>query len=177
MAETASGKFTEIIFVRFQRGEDLRQGLLKVIKEKNIKTGAVLSITGALEKATLQRFSQVGDPTIMTEVIEVAGPLEASGHGIIGQIESPAFGKTPFGPAKDLVDGEPYLHLHITVTSAEQTVCGHLLDGSPVRSIEPVSHFIAILGRIDGVIVKMIGEPGAKDKPGSFHMRNELVQL
>ena len=53
MAETASGKFTEIIFVRFQWGEDLRQGLLKVIKEKNIKTGAVLSITGALDKTTL----------------------------------------------------------------------------------------------------------------------------
>jgi len=177
MAVTVSGKLSEIIFVRFQRGEDLRQGLLRAIKEKEIKTGVVISITGALEKATLQRFRKVGDPGVSTEIIEVPGPLEASGHGIIGQIESPALGKTPFGPGKDLVDGEPYLHVHITVTSAEQTVCGHLLDGSPVRSIEPVSHFIAILGRTDGVMVKMIGEPGPADKPGSFRMRNELAQL
>lgn len=177
MATSASGMLSEIIFVRFHRGEDLRQGLLRVIKERDIKTGVVISITGALEKATLQKFREIGSPTISTEIIEIMGPLEASGHGIIGQVESLALGKTPFGPGQDLIDGEPYLHVHITVTSAEQTVCGHLLDGCPVRSKEPVSHFICILARTDGVLVKMIGEPGPEGKPGSFSMRNELVQL
>ena len=71
MASTVSGKISEIIFAHFEPGEDLRQGLMAVIKERDIKSGVVLSVTGALERATLQRASGVGEPTIPLELIEV----------------------------------------------------------------------------------------------------------
>jgi predicted DNA-binding protein with PD1-like motif len=175
MALTVSGKLIEIIFARFEPGEDLRRGLLAVIKEKDIKSGVVLSITGALERATVQRFQQVGEPSIPVELVEVPGPLEVSGHGIIGQVEAPAFGDTVFGVGDDFIHGEPYLHVHLTATSTKETVCGHLMDGSPVRSIHTVSHFTVVLGRIEGAMVKMLGEPGPE--PGSYRLTHELVQL
>ena len=175
MVSTVSGKLSEIIFARFEPGEDLRQGLLAVIKQKEIKSGVVLSITGALERAIVQHFRGVGEPSISVELIEVPGPLEVSGHGIIGQVEAPAFGDTSFGVGDDFVHGEPYLHVHLTATSAKETVCGHLMDGSLVRSIHPTSHFTVVLGRIEGAMVKMLGEPGPE--PGAFRLSHELVQF
>ena len=174
MVSAVSGRLTEIIFARFEPGEDLRQGLLRVIKEQNVKSGVVLSIAGALEHAVLQHFSEIGEASIPIGIIEVQGPLEVSGHGIIGQVEAPGFGDTPFD-WEGYVHGEPYIHVHLTVTSARETVCGHLMDGTTVRSLHPVSHFTIAIGRVEGAMIKMQGEPGAK--PGSFRMGHELVQL
>ena len=174
MASTISGKLSEIILVRFEPQEDVRQGLLAVIKQKEIKSGVILSITGALERATLHRFRQVGEASITTKTIEFPGPMEASGQGIIGQVESPAFGKTPFGTGHEFVHGDPYLHVHLTVTSAKETICGHLSDGSIVRSMHPISHFAVVIGRIEGAMIKMTGEPGTE--PGTFRMGHELTQ-
>ena len=175
MVSTVSGRISEIIFARFGPHEDLRQGLLAVIKEKDIKSGIVLSITGALERAVLQHASGVGEPTIPFELMEIQGPLEVSGHGIIGQVEAPAFGDSKFGLGDDFAHGEPYTHVHLTVTSAKETVCGHLMDGCPIRSNYPASHFTIILGRIEGAMIKMLGEPGPE--PGSFIIGHELVQF
>ncbi len=175
MATTLSGKISEVIFARFDPHEDLRQGLMKIIKEKNIKSGIVLSITGALEKATLEHASGVGEPTIPLEIIKVQGPLEVSGHGIIGQVEAPEFGKSVFGLGDDFIHGEPYLHVHITVTSAKETICGHLLDGCTVRGNHPISHFTIILGRIEGAGVKMVGTRG--HKPGEVILAHELIKV
>ena len=175
MSLTVSGKLSEIIFARLEPGEDLRRGLLAVIKEKDIKSGVILSITGALERATLQRFPRLGEGDVVIELVSVPGPLEVSGHGIIGQVEAPDYGDAPFGVGDDFVHGEPYLHVHLIVTSTNETICGHLMDGSPVRSSHLVSHFTVIIGRIEGAMVKMVGEPG----PGSVSSRlhHELVQF
>ena len=175
MATTVSGRISEIIFARFEPHEDLRQGLIKIIKEKDIKSGIVLSITGALEKATLQHASGVGEPTIPLEIIHVQGPLEVSGHGIIGEVEAPEFSDSVLGLGEHFLHGDPYLHVHLTVTSAKETLCGHLLDGCTVRSNHPVSHFTIILGRIEGAILKMACKRG--NKPGSLIVAHELVQL
>jgi len=174
---TVSGKFSEIIFARFDPGEDLRQGLMRVIKEKNIKSGVVLSITGALAQATLEHFHQLGDATVPIGTIEVPGPLEVSGHGLIGEVDAPAFGKAPFGVGDDFIHGEPYLHVHLTVNSAKETICGHLLDGCPIRERpgSPQSHFTIVIGRIEGAMIKMVGEPGPE--PGSFTLGHELMQF
>ena len=175
MVSTLSGKLSEIIFAHFEPGEDLRQGLLRVIKKKGIKSGVILSIAGALEHATLHRTLPVGTASLRCELVEVPGPVEISGNGLIGQVEAPAFGDTGFDLAGDFVHGEPYLHVHLTVSSAAETVCGHLMDGCPVRSFDPVSHFTVILGRIEGAMVKLVGEPGTE--PGSFQMGHHLVQF
>ena len=84
------------------------------------------------------------------------------------------FGDIPF-KREGFVDGEPYLHVHLNVTSAKEKVCGHLVDGSPVCSLHPVSHFTIAIGRVEGAMVKMLGEPSAKLSP--FLMGRDLVQL
>ena len=174
MAITIAGSFSEIIFARFDVGEDLRLGLLKVIKEKDIKSGVVLSIVGALENARMHRFRAVGDPSIKTDAVELRGPLEVSGHGIIGEFDAPQFGSTPFNKEGTFIHGEPYLHVHLTATSAEQTICGHLMNGSIVRSLHPTSHFTVIIGKIAGAGIKMVGEP----LPGGrVRFGHELVHL
>jgi predicted DNA-binding protein with PD1-like motif len=175
MVTTVSGRISEIIFARFEPHEDLRQGLIRIIQEKGIKSGIVLSITGALEKATLQHPSGVGEPTIPLKIIQVQGPLEVSGHGIIGQIEAPEFDDPVLGLGEDFLHGAPYLHVHLTVTSAKETICGHLLDGCTVRSNYPVSHFTIILGRIEGAVLKMACKHGNKPRP--LIVAHELVQL
>ena len=176
MAETISGRLSDIILAHFKPHEDLRKGLMEVIKKEDIKSGVVLSITGALENATLQHASAVGPPTTVPfELINVPGPLEVSGHGIIGLVEAPTFGNKVFGLGDDFINGEPYIHVHLTVTSATQTICGHLMDGCLVRSIHASSHFTIILGRIEGAMIKMMGESGKE--PGSFIIGHKLVKL
>ncbi|MDO8569018.1 MAG: DNA-binding protein [Dehalococcoidales bacterium] len=173
MPSIVSGKLTEIIYARLEPHEDLRPAIIRIIKEKQIKSGVVLSITGALEYATLQHFHEVGAPTIPMGTIKVPGPLEASGHGIIGIVDAPAFGKKPF-TMDEFVHGEPYLHVHLTVTSAKETVCGHLMPGTPIRAIHPTSHFTIVLAKVEGAQIKLTGEPG--HEPGAMHFGHELVQ-
>jgi predicted DNA-binding protein with PD1-like motif len=175
MVATVSGKLSEIILAHFEPGEDLYQGLIRVIKEKDIKSGVILSITGSLEKATLHRNRTEATADLRGEWVEVTGPVEVSGNGLIGQVEAPGFGDTGFDLGGIFVHEEPYLHVHITVSSAKETVCGHLHEGSPVKSFDPVSHFTVVLGRIEGAMVKLQGEPG--DEPGSFRMGHHLVQF
>ena len=173
MASTISGKFGEIIFARLEPREDLRQGLLRVIKEKDIKSGVILSITGALEKARVHRFLEVGAPTVQVGIIDVPGPLEASGHGIIGRFEAPEFGEAPVVFGEAMGHDEPYLHVHLTLASAKETVCGHLLDGTTIRSNYPKSHFTVIIARIEGAMLKMMVAPGTE--PGKIDIGHELV--
>jgi predicted DNA-binding protein with PD1-like motif len=175
MATTVSGKLTEIILARFDPHEDLRQGLMKIIKGNKMRSGMVLSVTGALEKAVLEHPSGVGPPTIPLKVIQVQGPMEVTGHGFFGEVDAPAFGKNVFGLGDDFIHAEPYLHVHLVVTSAKETICGHLLDGCLVRANHPISHFTVVLARIEGAMVKMVGKPGAE--PGAAVTWNELVNF
>lgn len=170
-----SGRLGEIILIRFDPHQDLRQGLLQAIREQGIRSGLVLSITGAVERATLQHAHAVGPPDTSFGLIEIPGPLEISGHGMIGQVDAPAFGTRAFGLGDDFVHGEPYLHVHVTVTSAKDTFCGHLMDGTPVCSIYDTSHFTVALARVEGAMIKMLGAPGVA--PGSFTIGHELVSI
>ena len=173
MASTISGKLGEIIFARLDPKEDLRQGLLRVIKEQDIKSGVILSITGALEKARVHRFLEVGLPTVQVGIHDVPGPMEASGHGIIGRFGAPDFDEAPVLFGEAMGHGEPYLHVHLTLASAKETVCGHLLDGTIIRSNYPTSHFTVIIARIEGAMLKMMVSPG--EEPGKIDIGHELV--
>jgi predicted DNA-binding protein with PD1-like motif len=147
------GRMGRVIVTRLEPNEDLLEAIRGVVKRSDIKAGVVLSITGALTKAVFQKFmpgqSQIG-------VVQIDGPMEVSGHGVIGQVVAPQRGKEPFGVG-GYVDGEPYVHVHVTVTTATQTVCGHLMPGCTVRSNHPVSHFTIFIAEIDGVALELQG--------------------
>ena len=141
------GKLTEVIYVRLDPKQDLLEAIKQAAKENNIKTGLVMDITGSLTKARVQRFPHNPDAAsanVRIEVVELQGPVEATGHGIIGMTSGS-------GGIGEYVDGEPYVHVHVVLTTAGETVCGHLMPGTFIRSHLDVSHFTIVLGKVEGV--------------------------
>ncbi len=167
------GHMGRVIVTRLEPNEDLLIALGNIVKEHNIRSGVVLSITGGLNKAVIQHFiegqEQIG-------VIEISGPLEASGHGIVGWVDAPGAGKAPFGVGR-YVDGEPYVHVHITLTSPHLTICGHLMPGTTIRSKHRVSHFTVMVAEVEGAALNLkvdVTEEKEYKGRGVYH---ELVKL
>lgn len=152
------GQWGRAVVVQLDPEADLLDSILTIAREQNIRTGVVSSITGAISRARLQHFSlDQGKSSDIIDVIEMDGPLECSGHGIIGMVNAPEMGSTPFGVGR-YVHGTPYVHVHLTVTSHRGTICGHLMHGCPVWSKHPVSHFTIILAEVTGVNFEMTAE-------------------
>src|ERR1700733_16268166 len=120
MPRHVGGSIKEIIYAQFDPGEDLLEGIRQVAIGRDITTGVVLSITGSVTQARLSWFPTPGpvDETA-TKVFDIPGPLEVSGHGILG---------------RNAGDGSPYVHVHLAVTTGEHAVMGHLEPGTLVRS-------------------------------------------
>jgi predicted DNA-binding protein with PD1-like motif len=162
------GRMGRTVVTRLEKNEDLLKAIRNVVSRHDIRAGVVHSITGSLVHAVLQKFVE-GQKII--GLIELDGQMEISGHGIVGKIVSPETGKRPFGVGR-YVDGEPYVHVHITVQTPTQTVCGHLMEGCLVRSVHEISHFTIMVSEIEGVELRMRGAPG--EAGGLYH---ELVPI
>lgn len=168
-----AARIPEIIVARLEPEEDLFKGIQQICRERNIKTGVILSITGALKRARLERFPATdanGVEVQHTQLVEIEGPLEASGHGIIGEVYAPEFGDKPFGTGR-YVHGEVYLHIHVVVTSANETICGHVVEGCPVWSKHAISHFTIMIAPLEGVALKLAMDMAAQKigAPSIYH--------
>ncbi|MBI2906655.1 MAG: DNA-binding protein [Chloroflexi bacterium] len=171
MATHYSGKISEVIYAHMDPGEDLVKSIFNICKECDIQTGLVMSITGALQHTRILVFTPTSVTKHETEVIDIPGEVEISGHGILGRVYAPEMGSTPFSNP-GYVHGEPYLHIHATCTSAHQTLCGHLLEGTLVSTRHPKSHFTIVLGKVEGVKLQMTCDPAverAHFSKGIFH--------
>lgn len=154
MTKIVSGTISRVVYARLEPGADLLASIQDVIRAENIRTGLILDLTGGLQKARLQHNMELGDPNTKVSVVEIPGPMEASGSGIIGR----SLGNGGVGNYRD---GEPYIHCHITINSAVQTFMGHLMEGCTIRSPHNVSHFTIVLGEVAGVELDMVsGGPG-----------------
>jgi predicted DNA-binding protein with PD1-like motif len=179
------GKLDEVIYARLERGEDLLHALWDICRQNDVRTGVLLDVTGSLDNARIMRIPEhPRDDNFGVDFVDVPGPLEVSGHGIIGMgwvldksVTPPHFPgglDTGFGPAGFLGHEAPYLHVHITVSSSTQTVCGHLLEGSYTgRDDKNIvnasrSHFTVAIGKVSGAILR-----ATWDETGYFH---DLVQ-
>ncbi len=80
-----SGKIEEIIFARFQPGEDILQALYEICVEKDIKTGVILDGSGSAVNFTYQHFP-VNPKMAPTNVVigTMEGKCEISLQGTIG---------------------------------------------------------------------------------------------
>ncbi|MGX7680826.1 PCC domain-containing protein [Jatrophihabitans sp. DSM 45814] len=162
MPKVVSGDIERVIYARFDAGADLLLSLREVIKSENITTGLILDLTGALNVARLQHFKELGDPESKVSVVEIPGPMEASGGGIIGRCVGT-------GGVGGYVDGEPYVHCHLTVNSSVHTFMGHLMEGTIIRAPHygrgnTKSHFTVVLGQVRGVDLQMVsGGPGSEN--------------
>ena len=162
-----------VVVTRLEPNEDLLDAITNIVRRHRIRAGVVLSITGAINKAVLQHFAsgqqQIG-------VVEAQGPMEVSGHGIVGWVVAPERGKKPFGVGR-YVDGEPYVHVHVTVTTATETICGHLMKGCTVRSLHPTSHFTIMVAEIYGVALNLRGEEDNGSEGRPFRGYHELCRM
>jgi predicted DNA-binding protein with PD1-like motif len=168
MTSEVVGRMGRVYMTRLGKNEDLLQAIYGVVRRSGMKAGVVLSITGALTHAVLQKFMK-GEKAI--GVTEFDGDMEVSGHGIVGWVSAPERGKEPFGVGR-YVNGEPYAHVHLTVTTADQTLCGHLMEGCRVRSNHAISHFTIMIAELEGAELRMRSDP---DHPGGLY--HELVEL
>jgi len=162
------GRTGRVIVARLEKDEDLLLALREVVKRSGMKSGVVLSITGALMHAVVQKFVS-GQSAI--GVVELEGPMEVSGHGIVGWVSSPERGKEPFGVGR-YIDGEPYVHVHVTITTPAQTLCGHLMEGCTVRSHHAISHFTIVVAEIEGAALNMRSDPHG----GLYHELKRVPQ-
>ena len=178
-----TGTWGKPIVARLAPNADVLEACRAIARENNITSGVVLSIVGALDRAVLQTFAEEGAPK--SRAVEIEGPVEAHGSGIIGIVDAPLRGATPFGrggPTRGdmeagyggYVHGEPYVHLHMTVTVGELTVSGHVMPGCIVRSHHPISHITVMIAPIEGVVLKHStdGTPEA-GQVGVYHVLEE----
>lgn len=169
------GQLGPVVLAQLDPHGDLLESIREVARTNGIRAGVVLSITGALEYAVLQKFEEGKDNTQAIGVVEIDGPMEASGHGVIGIVDAPNRGETPFGIGK-YQHGEPYVHVHLTVTTATKTLCGHLMEGCRVRSNHPVSHFTIMIAPIEQAELKLTidGSPES-GRRGVYHVLESIA--
>ena len=171
------GTWGRAFVVQLEPGADLLESITTIAREQKIRTGVVSTITGAISRATLQHFSQNQDEAAnLIDVMHIDGPLECSGHGIIGEVSAPEMGSRPFGVGK-YVHGTPYVHVHLTVTSHRETICGHLMPGCFVWSKHPISHFTIMLAEVNGVSLEMTSDASLEASGagrGLFHRISQL---
>lgn len=184
-----NGKIEEVIYARLERGEDFLRALWDICKQNDVKTGILLDATGTLDNVRLMRFPnpprEAEGDYIGIDFVNIEGPLEVSGHGIIGMGWVPDNlpppqgitgnpNDTGFGAAGFQGHETPYFHVHITVSNAFETVCGHLLEGSHTSTDKKnivhagLSHFTVAIAKVSGVVLR-----ATQDKTGFYH---ELVR-
>lgn len=112
--EIREGNLGRVIVVRFDDGEDLAEGVIKVAKDKNIKAGVAFFI-GALRKAEVVAGPK--EPVIPPEPFwyKFSDGREIAGIGTIFWM-----------------DGEPKLHLHSTMGREEKVVLGCIRKQSEI---------------------------------------------
>jgi predicted DNA-binding protein with PD1-like motif len=164
--------FGRTVITRLKPGADLMQSIKDICARNEIRAGVVLSITGSLEQAVVQKFAP-GEHTVHS--VTVPGPIEVSGHGILGRVTAPEQDK-PFS-FSGYRDGDVYAHVHLTMTSATETICGHAMPGCLIRSHHPVSHFSIIIAELEGVGLELAFDPEVNARGNGWGVYHRLSWL
>lgn len=123
MYYSAEGKQGKIIIARLKPGQELVEGLSKILKEKKIKAGYIPVLLGGFKnlKIVSMAFGENEDSPKSIEK-EYREPLEYFGIGTIAEIE-----------------GKPSIHIHLTAAQAgNKAIAGHLVSGEIVLLTEVV---------------------------------------
>ena len=170
----ARAKITDVIYAQLSKDEDLLNGIMEICRRESIKTGLVLNIVGGLKKARLSMPIKPQAAESPPKFREWKGTMECSGVGVIGQTLETYIGS---GTGTVYRAGEPYLHVHLTITVAGETFMGHLIEGCIVRSLHKQSHFTIVLAKVEGAILNCkVSEEKTEKYPNGIPI-NELLQL
>jgi predicted DNA-binding protein with PD1-like motif len=138
----------KVVFIHMEPQEDVLESLMTTIEREQLKSGLILTITGALSEG---RLSAPVRPEAVQEspgFIEFSGLSEVQGGGYFGwNVDDWRNDKSQIRFDK----GRPHIHCHMSVSNGGKAFVGHLIEGCKVRSVYPVSHFVAVLAETPGV--------------------------
>jgi predicted DNA-binding protein with PD1-like motif len=137
MQSIISGRFGRVVYAHLEPEEDLYNSIVAVAREMGIKTGLVLSVTGALSRA---RLATAVEPGGKAQIVELEGQIACHGTGLIGETLDPS-----------TAEQTPYVDVHCTLCNGGPVREGHLLEGSTVYS----GHFTIALAEADGVELEL----------------------
>jgi len=143
-----TGRMTRIVYAQFSAGTDLYNGIVEVIKRERMHTGVILNITGTMTRTRLSGPTSTTKVTESPGYFEIEGLSEATGSGYFGHTVDTW--KSEPSQVEHLA-GDPFLHVHLVVNVKGETHCGHLIEGCTVRSLHDKSHFLVVLGEVEGV--------------------------
>ncbi|WJR77274.1 PPC domain-containing DNA-binding protein [Bradyrhizobium sp. NP1] len=145
----AKARVTDIIYAQLSKDADLYNEIMEICRRENISTGYVLNVIGGLRKARLSMPVKADSNDAPPGVREWEGGLiECQALGIIGRTVATYDSEKVSGIINRA--GEPYLHVHATITVAGETFMGHLIEGCIVRSLDKQSHFTITLAKTEG---------------------------
>jgi predicted DNA-binding protein with PD1-like motif len=124
--DVAEANFGRVLAVRMAPGDDLYGTTLKIVKEKGIKAGVIISVAASLQRATLRNVWQFPNPWPISNECRIFTPIE-------GPLELLQMS----GNITQTEDGEPYLHAHVTISMGRpEATCfgGHLVEGCTIFS-------------------------------------------
>ena len=124
--DVAEANFGRVLAVRMAPGDDLYGTTLKIIKEKGMKAGVIISVAASLQRATLRNVWQFPNPWPIKDECRIFTPIE-------GPLELLQMS----GNITQTENGEPYLHAHATISMGRpEATCfgGHLVEGCIIFS-------------------------------------------
>lgn len=185
-----SGKIEEIIYARFEPGEDVLQALFEICVEKDIKTGIIMEGSGCVTQFCYQHFPKVPEQcNLPIEIATMHGPCEISLQGTIGTYicedsSSPYYPPNQIPTIKGITENDraklnlagtmgghntPYIHAHCTATNKDYTACGHLMPGTTIEVVgtdsKAPSHFTVVIAKVSGVVLE-----NKVDELGGYHL-------
>ncbi len=163
VARTAHARITDIIVAQLDPDGDIYDEIMAIAKEHQIETGFVINIVGGLRKARLSLPLTKGAVEAQPGVIELEGLMECSGFGPLGMNRDTYDSEGASGIVYR--EGEPYIHVHLTVTHEGKTYMGHLIEGCQVRSLHENSHFTIMIAKTEGA---MLNFRVSKERTGAY---------
>jgi predicted DNA-binding protein with PD1-like motif len=138
----------KVVYAHLEPEEDVLESLLTLIEREQLKSGLILTITGALSEG---RLSAPVRPEAVEEspgFIEFTGLSEVQGGGYFGwNVDDWRNDKSQIRFER----GRPHIHCHMSVSNGGNAYVGHLIHGCKVRSVYPISHFVAVIAETPGV--------------------------
>jgi predicted DNA-binding protein with PD1-like motif len=151
VARTAHARITDIIVAQLDPDGDIYNEIMTIAKDHQIETGFVINIVGGLRKARLSMPLSKGDVEAQPGVLELEGLMECSGVGTLGMNRDTYDSEGSSGILYK--EGEPNIHVHMTVTHEGKTYMGHLIEGCQVRSLHESSHFSIMIAKTEGAML------------------------
>lgn len=148
MHSAVSATVGKVVFAHLEPGEDVLLALIDVIEREQLKSGLIMAVTGAVSEGRLSLPRQPEGVDESPGFITFTGLSEVQGGGYFG------WNSDEWRNDKSQIHfekGRPHIHCHMSVSNAGVAYVGHLIEGCKVRSVHPISHFVAVLAETPGV--------------------------